>query len=953
MHAPSSPEDKSPSSSAILAELLTEDSDEVDENSTVSQARRAYRAAAAVLASFDPVRLIPFPASADANRSRWTELLSDCESVEIATGGGVWRLRDPIRRETLRQLESRKAMREALSANPQRSEEPLQRAIEWIINDDDLDLKSLTREELAALAVSREWFQGILTTPNDFAIQSAIPVAEVLSPLVRLESGGFVGRESELEVLEDHVEFLASRSLQSSLRRGFHALAYSFLDRPPLFVYGPGGVGKSTLLAHFILTHMRQSDAENLPFVYLDIDRPSLDPRRPLTFLLETIRQLAVQFPAAGAKLEDLNAAIRTSIRRFDASETLKSDLSGEQEQYVGMFAPWAKDNLPRDMPLLLVVDTFEEVQFLGPAVVAVVWDFLEALQSQFPRLRIVVAGRARPDNVNHSPLIVPELDKESGRALIRNHVPALMKSEVDEIIDLVGRNPMALRLAAQLVADAGLDSLRSVETKHLLFLRLKNEKIQAQLYGRILAHIHDDDVRKLAFPGLVVRRVTPSIIRDVLAGPCGVKLSTPSAADELFDKLAQEIALFERDGDRAVRHRIDVRRMMLADLLSRVPQETVNEIDRNAVAYYRGLQDDMARAEEIYHALRLGEPTEKLGRRWTAHVGDYLRSAIEELPPAQQIWLSTKLGVRPDKKVLALASLASWEERTAEDARQLLTANAPQRVLTLLSERKERTPGSVLYRIEAEAYRLLGDDARARVVAERGYKSASTIGNVEVAFELQLVLAAIEESNDQLDAAFYILDDLISLCDDSVSALTRLRVLVTRIRVGRKRPEFDLRHADLRDRANEILRTLSQQQLRSHPALLREVAAELGDRDYALLRSALEIVGLELGDDDSRRAIAIELGALTSFKWDSGPEAGRSFEAALPPDEFLATYYEGRLLPNDYARRLTTWLLRHFRDVAQNPELVDIILNAFRHDVGKSIQVRQRPKPSRRRRLK
>jgi hypothetical protein len=72
---------------------------------------------------------------------------------------------------------------------------------------------------------------------------------------------------------------------------------------------------------------------------------------------------------------------------------------------------------------------------------------------------------------------------------------------------------PMSLKLAASVVHNQGLDQLRSVETRRFLFLRLKAETVQARLYGRILAHVHDEDVRKLATLSLAVRRSTPEII--------------------------------------------------------------------------------------------------------------------------------------------------------------------------------------------------------------------------------------------------------------------------------------------------------------------------------------------------------------------------------------------------------------------------------------------------------
>ena len=92
--------------------------------------RWALREAAAVLASFDPRELEP----ARENPDRWREFLPDCEAVDLPGGHGRWRLRSSIRRQTLRRLGSRQAMRRALEPYRGHADEPLQRAIERLLD---------------------------------------------------------------------------------------------------------------------------------------------------------------------------------------------------------------------------------------------------------------------------------------------------------------------------------------------------------------------------------------------------------------------------------------------------------------------------------------------------------------------------------------------------------------------------------------------------------------------------------------------------------------------------------------------------------------------------------------------------------------------------------------------------------------------------------------------------
>jgi hypothetical protein len=863
--------------------------------------RWALREAAAVLGSFDPRQLEP----AREDPERWREFLPDCEPVDLPGGHGRWRLRSSIRRQTLRRLGSREAMRRALEPYRGHADEPLQRAIEWLLDGRVGDLAGLSREELAGLAMAREWFEGLVEAPGEEEIRSALPLAELLAPLRQLAGAGFVGRQKELARLADYVGLLQPRDLASVARRAISQAVYTFQDRPPLMVHGPGGVGKSTLLARFILEHLDAGGAGRLPFVYLDIDRPAVNLEQPLTILVEAMRQLAVQHPAAGGDLRRLVEEGEYATRRFDQTETTKFSL--DRGFYVDGFARWASRELP-GRPILFVLDTFEEAQFLGDAVVSEIWSLLEALQHGLPQLRIVVSGRARPESLPLELLELTELDEPSARARLRAQLgPELDDATAAEILAIVGRSPLSVKVAGQFVRDHGIAKLRSIETRSFVFLRLKTEKVQAQLYGRVLAHVHDADVRKVAYPGLVVRRITPQVIREVLAVPCGIELRDETTADRLFDELAREVALVEPDGPRAVRHRPDVRRLMLGDLLVHVPAETVRDIHERAVEHYRTQTEAVARAEELYHRLRLGQPPALLAERWLEGVEPYLRDALEELPPPARLWLSARLGVTPNAKLLGVADQETWEDLTAQDAQRHLRAGSPAAALGVLRRRKKRGPASPLFRIEAETLHLLGRDGEAREVAASGLESASRAGDRGLAVELDLLVAVIDESGGRLDAALAGVEQAARLLDETADPVRRLRVLVARIRLLRRLGgPLDQERRRLVEQARALLDPPTRRALRDHPALLREVVAEVGQADPDLLRDGIEALGLELVGDRERdrlgQALAawgarLPLGQAPSpgpERWPdlargaSGPELGRfvlSLLGTLPAD--------------------------------------------------------------------
>ncbi|MEZ4638673.1 MAG: hypothetical protein R2856_27550 [Caldilineaceae bacterium] len=195
---------------------------------------QAYYLSAAVLTTFDPWQLRPF--RQPNTESRVVEsMLDSCTLRYDDDNRPRWMLRHRARKEALAVLKTRDRLLEALSLSDPRPTERLQEIFEACLSG---DLPSLDAQPLADLRHTLqavEWLTGTELSaelPDAGEIQRRIAWEEMIQPFRYLLARGFSGRDAELQQM---AEFLSDPNL------------------PPLLVYGPGGVGKSTLMAEFIM----------------------------------------------------------------------------------------------------------------------------------------------------------------------------------------------------------------------------------------------------------------------------------------------------------------------------------------------------------------------------------------------------------------------------------------------------------------------------------------------------------------------------------------------------------------------------------------------------------------------------------------------------------------------------------------------------------------------------
>jgi hypothetical protein len=158
--------------------------------------------------------------------------------------------------------------------------------------------------------------------------------------------------------------------------------------------------------------------------VYVPFDSETIDVRQPWTLLATAADQLASQILPAGAddapaEIVSAFGAFRLALGRFrDNRASVITRASGDASQAArGRRALAAEDSLSagfgdllnvvasfaaanqqtRDVPVVVILDTFEEVLYRTDEDLLGLWRMLGAVQQSFDALRVLISGRAEP----------------------------------------------------------------------------------------------------------------------------------------------------------------------------------------------------------------------------------------------------------------------------------------------------------------------------------------------------------------------------------------------------------------------------------------------------------------------------------------------------------------------------------------------------------------------------
>lgn len=869
----------------------------------ISRERWAFRLAAAVLTSFNYAALRPVVDGderlMDANPM---VLLPDLIEAPGGREAGLYMLRTDIRRQALESLGGRARMLRALEANPKRSQDGFQKMFEAWQRGDAPSLKSQNYTELTWTAQIGSWLEGLLPDiPPLTEINRVLNRRSVYALFEHLATSTFTGRESELALLREHVGVLEPSARTDAVVRQLRSWL-GITRKAPLVIEGIGGVGKSALLARFLTEHMHQEAAQQFPFAYLAFDSPTLKAEEPFTLIAEIFRQLRLLYPEPTPLFEDFNRAFEEYRNRRGALDERSNVKGGRRvrsaqlhDTEFGLYDHFAylvnklserhgPDGV-QFVPFLLVLDTFEEASFGGAERLIGFFEWLGALHKQCPRLRIVIS--MRPPALVKLPsalgkpadLHLSDLEPAAG-ALLLERLGVADAEVAKTIVRQIGGNPLNLTLAGRLLQKetAGSQGFDDLKTSSWFFFSVSDEVIRGQLYSRLLNHIHDKDVRRLAHPGMVLRRVTPEIILEVLSGPCGVSVKDISRADELFRALAKEHTLVQlAPGDRELSYRPDIRQPTLRLLQQERPQE-VRAIHEAAVAYYgrRGKTSD--KIELLYHLLAKDSEAWELDDHWQKAAVS-LAPALDELPARAQAWLAAKLGRPLSEEMRLRATLEDWERSVASMARFALQHLEAERALSLMSERSDRSAASPLFALEAKAHVLMEDYSRAEEILGRGIDSISAGANRGRLAELLWLLAQVLETQERVLEADEILSRAERVTDGIADPLSRLQVLTQRLLLRRNiSKELSDPAGPIRERLALVCSGLSDATMDRERTLVRTAIMLLGASYTAPFVAGLRVVGCGEVTAGQRETLAGDL-----FEWlERNPSETSSFQARV-----------------------------------------------------------------------
>jgi hypothetical protein len=622
---------------------------------------------------------------------------SACEIVVGEYGARRWRLQRRKRRDLLADLwkePSRTRLDAALEAT--HPTDAAGRHLAYLLQHSG-PAPATDTDDLRGLVQALDWTAGVVADDEQVSeARRQLALSTMHDNFRRLLKDGFFGRNAQVARFEN---FLAEP-------RATHPTILS--------VTGVGGMGKSSFLA-YVASKLLDDHRPDAPIVIsIDFDRFGLSPSGLYELTFELLRQLGRAAPMIDGRL----AALRAEVR---AQTIAEADVGSALESVHGSSERGRNDILYRAVPLLIeggitartvvvLLDTFEEAQSSEKPYWASskaahaesqIAGWLQTIGDVLGDVRAIICGRAsigRSPELKFllapAPIVLGDLEPGDRIDLLQNlKVPP----EVAVVLaEHIGGNPLLLRIGARLVQRLSDDERSEFLNDPALATR-SGDFVAQFLYDRLLRHLKDARVARLAHPGLALRRVTTGLIHNVLADCCELGPVNKSDAENLYEALRDAVWLVDEEGRHLV-HRPDLRRLMLKLMAgdSGLAYDQVQRIHRAACLYHaaRGdpdLTDDQQAREELYHRLMSADGSESDGLTdaQLREVGEGLGGERALLHPQVRARLQAALGESLSlEAALALPDDGWTNWANAEGKRLVDDADDPAPAAALLQRR-------------------------------------------------------------------------------------------------------------------------------------------------------------------------------------------------------------------------------------------------------------------------
>jgi hypothetical protein len=640
----------------------------------------------AVSTTFDPLQVIRAQAHPEQSMALLDSLAAVCDEAKVeGKDYRQWTMRSEARRDVLGSMTQQAGFDQVVES------------VEAPPNDlfATYLLKGLRGEDLSRLVSPDGTFPGGV---NPVRLDQLLKAVRLLEDIASTQSAvgdleRTVRRKIARQDAEDALmtvipERLIGRNGEYKRLLSYRASKLPFDTEwvPSLVVEGPGGVGKSALVSTFV--NNERNDPLHAPIVYFDFDRAALIGARPFDLTLEFTRQLGLADDGLDAMLAKFR---KTSRALLDGKAHIDIDIAGGSVsdalyELGSLLAQWPQ----RDAPVTIVLDTFEELAIRGETAVQDVLQWAADLRNkaQLPQLHLIICGRAvYPDTRSLSPKEVRAmfnvLDVVSLGDLSADDATDLLKelgldfATAREFPLVFGGNPLVLKLIRRFTItndDGAIDQLLADGT------RARHESPAAEIglrfvYERILNRIKNPRVQALAYPGVVLRRVTPELILHVLAPASSLTLGVTSIedAESALQELADHVWLVNRIGENTVRHRADLRRLLVPGLESSSEINT-QAIHRRAAFYYAarppGVDAEVAWSEEMYHRGFVDDISNGISERTAHEVVRALGEDLEFWPLRTRARVKMSAGEYETLSEKEIASLDVDEQITTRGAR-------------------------------------------------------------------------------------------------------------------------------------------------------------------------------------------------------------------------------------------------------------------------------------------